>query len=302
MKVKELTVTAVIPTAQYANLQPSVTVEVDGDYDEAKKEAMKHIAQFSSQYAEDGKALAGGTTVKKLRKLTPFIGDTDIFFDREAHAYCDEEGNVYESGSAFAKKYEYEFNADMIAVPYAKKFGVTEDEVKKFWRAKGESSTTFGTALHQALETQGKFSALASKLSTADKTVETGIHPTLLPIVQAFFTDDRLKENAVYEPFVSHQGLRRCGQIDRFVIVDGAKRTCKIEDYKTNADLEKQNSPKTLKEPFKNVPNTPLGGYTLQLNHYRTTVEANGWTVIGMFIHHWNGVEWKEVEVNKVEI
>lgn len=303
MKIKELTLSAVIPTAQYANLQPSVTIEVNDDFDAAKKEALRHISQFSSDYAENGKAIGtGAPTVKKLKKMVPDFGDVDLFFDKEAHAYCDAEGNVYESGSKFAKRFEQPFDANLIIPKYAAKFEVTEQDVRDFWKAKSESSTTFGTALHQALETYGKFAGLALQLSTEDKEVTTGINPTLLPIVRAFFTLKRQNEVANYEPFVVDSANKRCGQIDRLVIVDANEKICDIEDYKTNADLFKQNSPKFLKEPYNTLLNQPISGYKIQLNFYRTLMEANGWTVRDLLIHHWDGKSWTSIKLDKVEI
>lgn len=302
MKIKELKVRAVIPYAEYANLQPEITIDVEDDIEAAQKEAMSYLAEFSEKYAQDGKEISSGQPkTVKARKLIPYVGEGEVFID-DNHNYFDKDGNVFESGSKFAKRFEHPFNAEAIVPRYAAKFGVEQQDVIDFWKAKGESSTTFGTALHQALETAGKFNDLSVKLSTKEKPVTLGIHPTLLPIVEAFFTEERLKENAAYEPFVIDQDGKRCGQIDRLVIVDEATKMCDIEDYKTNADLYKQNSPKFLKAPYDNLPNQPISIYTLQLNFYRAIMEANGWMVRAMKIPHWDGKEWKMIEVDKVNI
>lgn len=305
MKIKELTVTAVIPTAQYANLQPSITVEVNDDYEDAKKAAMQEIAKFSQQYAEGDKAIGNSaTTVKKLKLLTADIidnTDVEIYFDKEEHAYYDHTGAVYESPSVIAERFTYPFPADAIAPAYANKNGVSVEEVKTFWRAKGDCSTTFGTALHQALETYGRFISIADKLSKSGKEVGLGIHPTFEPIVAAFFKG-RENEKALYEPFIVASSLKRCGRIDRLVIVDEEKKICDIDDYKTNGDLYKQGSPKTLKTPYNNLPNTPVGKYTIQLNGYRSILEANGWTVRNMTLHHWDNESWKPVKIERVDV
>ena len=304
MKIKELTVTAVIPTAQYANLQPSIVVEVEDneDYEKAKTEAMRHIAQFSKQYAENGKAISGGGSTVKTKTMTPYIGEKEIQFDPAAHAYVDEDGNVYESGSHYAAKFEHEFNAGQIAPLYANKHGLDAQDVLDFWKAKADASTTFGTSLHQALETYGKYKKLADKLSSEEKPVTIGLHPTLEPIVESFFSKARLEETAVYEPFVVDPKNKRCGQIDRLVIVDEKKKIVDIEDYKTNADLYKQGSPKTLKEPFKHLSNQPASKYAIQLSFYAAILEANGWTVRHLKLHHWAGKEWVTTIIDKQEI
>ena len=64
MKVTNVTVSATIPTGQYANVVPSITVEVDDDVEEAKALAMSHIVGLSQRYAEEGKALPGKASMK----------------------------------------------------------------------------------------------------------------------------------------------------------------------------------------------------------------------------------------------
>lgn len=303
MKIKELTVRATIPTSQYANIIPEITVEVNGDYEEAKAEAMLHISQFSQDYAEKGKEIGESTksTEVKLEKLIPYIGTKEMFFDEQNHVYTDVDGKKYTSASTIAKQFEHPFPIDVVVPAYAKKFGVQEQRIRDFWKSKADASTTFGTALHQALETYGKWNNLANELNTPDKPVEIGIHPTLLPIVESFF-EGRYQEVAVYEPFIVDEEDELCGKVDRLVIVDLEKKICDIEDYKTNGDLYKERSPKFLKAPHNDLPNTPFGGYTIQQNVYRKIVEANGWTVRNLTLHHWGGAKWERIPVPKVKV
>ena len=125
MKVKEVTISAVIPTAQYSNLQPSITVEVDDDVEVAKQLAMSHIIGISQKYAESGKALKGS----QWQKLTAFEGG-DIFYDDISHTYTNEEGEVYLSGSQYANQFTKPFDKDMMSNVVAKKFNVDASDVK----------------------------------------------------------------------------------------------------------------------------------------------------------------------------
>jgi hypothetical protein len=299
--IKELTVTATIPTAQYANLQPSITVEVDGDFDEAKQTAMAEIVKFSQQYAEKDKSIGTASPTRVLEKLIPFIGETEMYFDKELHAYYDVNGTLFDSPSKIAEAYTYPFMTDAIAPAYAKKYEVELQDVKDFWKSKADCSTTFGTALHQALETYGKWLELVETLNSPDKPVLIGIHPTFLPIVEAFFKG-REDEQAVYEPFVVDAKNKRCGKPDRLIIVDPIKKICDIDDYKTNADLDKQGTPKFLKSPYNTLPNTPAGKYNIQLNVYRDIIENNGWTVRNINMRHWGGIKWETIPVPRLEI
>ena len=54
------------------------------------------------------------------------------------------------------------------------------------------------------------------------------------------------------------------------------KGVCRVQDFKTNANIEKS-----------------LPTYWVQLQFYADILKANGWDVEGLDIFHYNG-EWKE--------
>lgn len=216
-----------------------------------------------------------------------------------AHKYVDEQGVPYLSGSKFASTYEPEFPKEAILPGYAERYGVKEYEVDEMWQGKADMSTTFGTALHQALETFGKHWRIAK---ACGKDPMDMIHPTLRPAVAQFFTEERMNADAVYEMFIADKDKHRCGQLDLVTIVDREKKILDIEDYKTNAELFKVNSPKTLLPPFSHLPNMSAAKYTLQLSFYKAIFEKHGWTVRALKLHHWTGLadpgedaKWDEV-------
>jgi hypothetical protein len=143
MKVKEITVTAVIPSAQYANIQPAITVEVDDDIEEAKALAMSHIVGISQQYAEEGKALQGGTTSSNAKKVECLVGGS-ILYDPVAHVYTNDKGEVYLSGSAYAKQFDKPFEINAIAKKMSDKSGVPAKDIIDIWKLKGQASASFG--------------------------------------------------------------------------------------------------------------------------------------------------------------
>lgn len=303
--MSEFKIAATIPAVQYGNLMPEFTVEADS-WADAQKILVPQITEFWNSVCQEGSELkvrnaqVGSTDYGKSMTCT-FTGE-QLLLD-SSHVYRDADGNIYESGSVFAEKFGYPFDKQKILPMYASKFGVDPKQVDEFWSLKGDNSRSFGNVLHGSLEVYGKFKELANKLSTEQKVVDLGINPTLLPVVEAFFTEDRLKEEALYEVFVVDKQGKRCGQIDR--LVKTGDKSVIIEDYKTNGELEKQGSPKFLKAPFDKdgqaLLNQPLSIYTLQLNFYRSIMETLGYTVEAMRIHHYDK-EWQVVDVPKVQL
>ncbi len=305
----KFTLQATIPTTQYGNLQPAIEVEA-ATFEEAQAIAMPQIQKIWNSVCETGKELVirdiqsadGAIYDNPTERMTCSLSGEVLFLDN-THTYRDAEGTVYQSGSRYAEQFGYEFNKDAIIPLYANKFGVEPGDVEDFWNLKGDNSRNFGTALHGALEIYGKFTGLASKLSTEDKRVDLGIHPILLPIVEEFF-ELNTEANSKYELFVVDKKNGRCGQIDRLVIT--GEKSCIIEDYKTNGNILKQNSPKYLKEPFgrgspTELLNQPLSIYYLQQNFYREIMESLGWTVDAMRIHTYT-TEWETLEVPKIQL
>lgn len=310
--------TVVIPTGQYANIQP-VVEGIGETFELAQADALKKANSFyeAVETAAEFKLLqkvAEETNVTILPLQTDevmqsYFTGKKLYRNKEAHSYLDEEGNKYLSGSKFASQYEHEFDKASILPRYAKKYDVRESEIEELWNAKALASTTFGTALHQALETYGKYYQLNKKLGKDPLSI---VHPTFRPIVAKFFTEERLAADLVFEAFVFDSEKHRCGEMDLVTIVDREKKILDIEDYKTNADLFKMGTPKVLKAPYAGLPNMPASKYALQLNFYKAICEAkeNGWTVRSLKLHHWGGdentdpatMEWKTTVLPSVMI
>lgn len=268
MKVKEITIGAVIPTAQYSNLQPSITIEVDDDVEVAKALAMSHIVEISQQFAEPGKELGVGSDKRVL--VPAFVGD-HIYYDDITHTYTNSAGEKYLSGSEYAKQFEKPFDAEKVSKVVATKFGnILAEDVLAMWELKAEVSRTFGTALHAALELYGKYEALAKSIG---KETHLHDHPVLKEAVESFYKG-RDKENANYEILVVDHAKKHAGRIDRLLIT-GRKR-CRVQDYKTNADLTQEK----------------IEVYWKQLEFYADILRAHGWQVEGLDIFAWNG-KWE---------
>lgn len=295
----EFEMTAVIPVAQYANAQP-VVKGYGETYEQARDDAMKKLQDIWAMVGEGGKGLEvrglNQPVVDTVERetLKCYVSGTELLYDDAGHTYVDSEGAAYVSGSKFAEQFGYEFNKAAILPRYAKNNGLKEYEVDEYWQAKSKCSTTWGTAIHQAMETYGTHLATAEKL---DK--PTGVHPLILPMIEEWFEAN--PGTYLFEKFVADKERKYCGQIDTIQLT-GSKK-CFIRDTKTNGDLYKQSAPKYLKAPYNHMLNTPFGKYTLQLNFYRSIMEAAGWEVEGMKIDHLDhDGEWEVINVPRVDI
>jgi hypothetical protein len=256
------TISSTIPVVQYGNIIPSIEVEAE-TFEEARTLVLPEIEKLWAKYSE--KPLPS----KSKRKLIQAFVGGNIYYDDDAHVYTNQKGEVYMSGSQYAKSLEKPFDLERISQAMADKFGVEAKDIKDMWALKGEISTGFGTAIHKALELYGRFNGLATSI---EKTTHLHDQPIIKKAVESFY-EGRENEKAVNEVFIVDHEAKQAGQIDRLLLTGDKK--CRVQDYKTNADIKKS-----------------LPTYWVQLEFYAGILEANGWTVEGNDIFHWNG-EWE---------
>jgi len=273
-------ITATIPVTQYGNLQPEIEVEAE-TFEEAQALAMKRVESIWAKYAEPGKELVKKTTQLSGKKTQCFVGG-EIYYNDAKHIYFNEDGDMYLSGSAYAKKFERPFDAETTANAMALKYNVPVTEVLAVWKAKGDAANSFGTALHKALELYGSHRTISEALG---KEYHMEYHPTLQNAVESFYAS-HTEPTFVCEPMVVDHETKRVGQIDRLVITDADKKIGIVEDYKTNGDLKK----------------AKLDIYWHQLSFYAAILQAAGWTIPKLKIHHWDGKAWGTYEHNVLEV
>lgn len=266
----KFTIGATIPVAQYGNLQPQIEVEAE-TYEEAYATAMPRIEAIWNKYV-DGKQIGNART-----KLTAFVGGS-IYYDDLTHTYTNEQGEVYLSGSTYAKQFEKPFDKIAISNAIAKKFKADPQAIVDMWELKGEVSRGFGTALHKALELYGRYDGLAKAI---DKDTALHDHPVIKKAVEGFYASHTGK--AEYELMIVDHETKRAGQID-YLRITGDKK-CIIGDFKTNAVMSPAN----------------LENYAHQLSFYAEIMEAGGWAVEGLELYHWNG-NWQDIKLERKEV
>lgn len=276
------TLTAVVPVAQYANLQPSIEVEAD-TIKEAEEMVLPYIEEFFNKYSEKAKIGAAKNALNTGRKLCKDIFGNEIFYDDFAHEYTNALGEVYLSGSKFAEQFEKPFNSDLIAGKMVAKHGLDEKDVKKLqemWAMKAEASTSFGTAIHAAIELYGRYKDLAESV---EKVTHHHDNPILKQAVELFYKDHPETKGIGYECLIVDNKNKRAGRVDRIEYV--TKKEVYIADFKTNFDIQKS-----------------LKKYWLQLSFYAAVCKANGLTVKGLKIYHYTGDAWDTIEGEVIDI
>jgi hypothetical protein len=299
-KLKTFRVTAVIPTVQYGNIQPEYEIEAK-DFEEAEAAALPYIEKLWAKYCAKGSELperevaeapvSHTEPAESLVTLKSTMTTGQALFDRVNHVYYNDKNEKLLGGSTFAKRFQKPFDKENILKAMEDAYGIPKAEIAAMWELKGEASTSFGTGLHAALELYGKYKDIG-EVTGAKKGINSAMHdhPVIQKAVEEFYKG-REKEDAVYEEFVVDEDRKLCGQLDRVLIVDRDKKICRVQDFKTNADVEKKGYNKTLLKPFTNMKDTPLSGYWIQLSFYANILQAHGWTVEGLDVFAYNG-EW----------
>lgn len=298
-KVK-YTLTAVVPVAQYANLQPAIEVEAD-NIEDAEKQVLPYIEGFFNKYAEKDKKIGAAKVASSAgRVLEKDLFGNEIFYDDAKHEYSNSLGEVYLSASTYAK--EEEFDSDYWAEDFVNKYKLKPEDKQKIldmWECNALASSSYGTAVHAAIELFGTYRDLADiididlkngerkKLSaTMQKHSAMSKLPYLRLIVETFFTKERLAERAKYEVLVVDHKNKRAGRIDRLLrFEDGSFG---IRDMKTNNKIMK---------PERTT-------YSKQLSFYADLIVANGGKITEkeekLMLHHWVDGEWKDIPLERI--
>lgn len=240
-----------IPTQQYGFL------EVGGDIDK-----IKEAEQIYNTYAESKLTFKEGVFVE----METFTGEK-IRYNEVTHKYTDIDGNELVSGSQYKKSLEKPFPLELMVGKVATKYKVSPQVVSDMWKGNSLISTTFGTALHLAMEQWFKFRDSGCE----DKEYNLAKHPFLKNAVQTFPLKD---DKCLPEVLISDVANKRVGRIDLLTIT-GDKEGY-IEDYKSDADIDKN-----------------LAGHYNQLSFYAHILIAKGWDIKGVRV--WNYTDKWEV-------
>ena len=193
----------------------------------------------------------------------------------------------YMSGSRFPRKFFKQFtdeDKERVLDYYEREKDVKREDVEKTWEMKADIATGYGTAIHAAVELYYNHHNVGEKIKGKDGVNKAfSKNPFFSHIVKSL-VEDLGPGRFLAEEFIWHEGLRFCGAIDILEVVD--KNTVIIHDEKTNDSVLK----KVYQEkdsPFKkDVDNTQLGEYWLQLSFYAYILKQYGINTKELQIHH----------------
>ena len=193
----------------------------------------------------------------------------------------------YISGSRFPRRFFKQFtdeDKERVLGYYEREKGVKREDVEKTWEMKADIATGYGTAVHAALELYYGHNKVGDKIKGKDGVNKAfSKNPFFAHIVKCA-VEDLGPGNYLPEQFIWHEGLRFCGAIDLLQIVD--KNTVIIHDWKSNDSVTKRVY-QEKDSPFKkDVDNTQLGEYWLQLSFYAYILKQYGINVKELQIHH----------------
>lgn len=267
-------ITATIPTVQYGNIQPAIEVEAE-TYEEAKAIGLARIEELWGEYG-DKQLKKASNSVDGFVELDTFTGEK-ILYNTNTHVYKDLQGNRLISGSEYKKSFDKPFDNALLSGMVGKKNNIPAEIIASVWAANSKISTTFGTALHLAMEQwyKNRDNACGEKQYNLAKPI------FLREMITSF---PRKDDNIITEVLVSHVASRMAGQIDGIVIT--GDKSCRVIDYKSDADISKN-----------------LEGHFRQLSFYAKILTLAGWSVEGLEVWNYtNAWERFEGEVQEVRM
>lgn len=266
--------TATIPVVQYGNMIPKIIVTAD-TYEQARDEALMKLEGLWQIYAErplkkNGPILGASAPVEILT----FTGEK-VLWNEDKHEYTTLDGKHMVSGSEYAKSFEKPFDTALLSGKVGTKNKIDPQVIADMWKGNSKISTTFGNALHLAMEQWFKYKDAAC----GEKEYNLAKPAFLRHAVETF---PLRAENIIPEVVLSNIANLMAGTADGLLIT-GEKRA-RVEDYKSDSDIEK-NLPKHFR----------------QLSYYSKILQLAGWSIEGLDV--WNYTDkWERYESEVLEV
>ena len=202
-----------------------------------------------------------------------------ITFSEMGHTYIDSDGQHYESGTAFVKRFKPEFDPDgEILKRCAARDGITPEQLKAKWNHKAKQASNYGTRCHEAAEFQfkGEFAKVPNPVIPKEEIAFRVIWDYV----------NYLKSKFTYlscEQIVFSPRYALAGSID-LLMRDTLNRVLWILDWKSNEKIEMEN--KYIKPdknegfmlaPINHLHDCSLVHYALQLGTYERLIRDEGY-------------------------
>ena len=193
----------------------------------------------------------------------------------------------YMSGSRFPRKFFKQFtdeDKERVLDYYEREKGVKRDVVENMWEMKADIATGYGSAIHAALEMYFTHYKDGEKIKGKDGINKALSKNVFIRYIVQTLVNDIGPGKYLPEQFIWHEGLRFCGAIDLLEVID--KNTVIIHDYKSSTDVNHKVYQENDSSFKKDVDNTQLGEYWLQLSFYAYILKQYGINTKELQIHH----------------
>lgn len=303
MKVDKITITAVIPTQQYGNLQPGLEIS-DVDAKEGMEFGIGYMKELFSRFSEKGGLTEHDVVLSKLTKKSFNEDGVEIEFEPVAHTYTHKE-KLMVNATDFIKRFYKPFDEETISSVLESKWGVPQKVIRDLWDANGKTTSSLGNLIDDTLGYYEKFKNYGEIISSQQE-VEGNYclpkHPILRKIVEEFYNlvkDDNSK--VVTQALLTNIKEGFCGTADRIKILNPEKKICRVQDYKVNIEAEKVDKSHKVLAPFDKLPANKISKYQLQLSFYANLLQASGWTVEGLDVFVYEDT-WKHFELPVLKV
>lgn len=183
-----------------------------------------------------------------------------VTLNEETHVYTNQHGEEYLSVSKFLGLFQKQFDREGISKAYAKKNGLSQDEVLTDWDKKRDDSIDHGNRIHNALEKYFR--------STVIDPENEDLRPTIISIAKDYSKYFRIFP----EEIISNEEFKLAGKTDnRFQLTQSSKSVISFGDFKTNQRNGIQTENKYgqyMLGPLSHLQDCNFNKYSLQLSLY----------------------------------
>lgn len=210
-----------------------------------------------------------------LAKLNAHERDPFIEFDPVPHVYTVRGEGGYTSVTTFVHSHFGHFDAEAqarkivtgrnMANPKYKYYGMTAEQITRMWQKNGEEASAAGTKLHYDIECY--WNGWAVENSSAE-------YGYFLKFVEDFQRNNPGIKPYRTEWMVYYEELKWSGSID--MVFENPDGTLRIYDWKRCKEIENEafGGKRSSTECIRHLPDAKFWHYSLQLNTYKTILEA----------------------------
>lgn len=196
-----------------------------------------------------------------------------VGLNEDTHVYTNQHGEEYLSVSKFLGLFQKQFDREGISKAYAKKHGVSQENVLADWDKKRDDSIDHGNRIHEAIERYFR--------STVITLEDEDLRPMILSLAKEYSHYYRIFS----EEIIWNDEYKIAGTTDnRFQVTSSSKSVISFGDFKTNQRNGIQTENKYgqyMLGPLSHLQDCNFNKYSLQASAYAWMYQQNTGCKIG---------------------